>query len=829
MQRGGLSSADGQVIIPSAQIVKLAATLANYLSSTCGINPADTVTIVSSNSPDMAVVFLASTFCRAVAAPISKSVREEGCSAALSEAGTKLLILLSKDNEAFAVSAAEKLGIPTLVVQVDTELHLNICHQEGPEDVSLLAMPLFHIHGIVAGLLAPLAAGSHVVLPVEGQFHAETFWRDACQHKITWFTAVPTIHQLLLARSHTDILQYPRPPLRFIRSCSSALAPALLSRLESTYNVPVLEAYAMTEASHQMCSNPLPANGKRKPGSVGMAQGSIAVIILDEQNKPMSRPNAAGEVAIRGPSIMSGYVNCKEEASEEAFQGGWFHTGDQGFLDEEGYLILTGRIKELINVAGEKVSPLEVDHALLSHKDVAEAVAFASPDELLGEVVEAVVVLHRRNCEPGHDQAAGICSFLASRLTKEKVPRLIHIEDAIPKSATGKVQRRNIAQQYANGDPAAKEASATGGSAAGSSHSREGLQEMVHQAWQSVLGAPPRNDTDSFFSQGASSMNAIAFASKLGRTTGRSLTGEFAFVHPSTSSMVEALIQGDASLPPILPGSITSDQKSRAQQQPSRLPKLILQEADYSAWEHTQLATEALQSNRAFWAQELEGYRTPQQLQAAEDKQLVPSSLVNFHVNAATVDALTRKAAGCGATLFMMLAAAFAEAFSQSLSLRDLVFLRTSSLRRMPGLQDCVGCLVDTVPFRVTSLQSSPNQQSILQQVQKSTQQSLKHWYPGRLVVKDLLEASNGLAQIDRVAINFQDTRSTSIAFGDLDTRSIVDVVPPGRPGAALVAIFQQTNNGLDTALFYDPSLFLDADITRIQDLFETQLSSWAS
>ncbi|KAK9817520.1 hypothetical protein WJX74_005507 [Apatococcus lobatus] len=475
LQRGGLSSADSQVIIPSAQIVKLAATLANYLSST-----------------------------------------------SLSEAGTKLLILLSKDNEAFAVSAAEKRGIPTLVVQVNTELQLTCCHQEGPKvtlsertrlhdppqpndvalllytsgttsrpkgvplrhenlaagidnvintyalgpkDVSLLAMPLFHIHGIVAGLLAPLAAGSHVILPVEGQFHAETFWRDACQHKITWFTAVPTLHQLLLARSNTDIPQYSRPPLRFIRSCSSALAPARLSKLESTYNVPVLEAYAMTEASHQMCSNPLPANGKRKPGSVGTAQGSIAVTILDEQNKPLSRPNAAGEVAIRGPSIMSGYVNCKEEASEEAFQ------------------------------------------------DVAEAVAFASPDELLGEVVEAVVVLHQRSYEPGHDQAASIRSFLASRLTHEKVPRVIHVEDAIPKSATGKVQRRNIAQQYAHADPAAKKDSAIEGSAAEGSHSR------------------------------------------------RSLTDEFAFVHSNTSRMVEALLQGDPSLPPILPGSITSDQK----------------------------------------------------------------------------------------------------------------------------------------------------------------------------------------------------------------------------------------------------------------------------
>ncbi|KAK9835899.1 hypothetical protein WJX74_010548 [Apatococcus lobatus] len=133
MQGGGLSSAHGQVDIRSAQIVKLAATLAEYLSSTCGMKPADTLTIVSSNSPEMAVVFLASTFCRAIAAPISKSVREEGYSAALSEAGTKLLILLSKENQCFAVTAAEKLGSPTLVVQVDKELHLTCCHQEGPE------------------------------------------------------------------------------------------------------------------------------------------------------------------------------------------------------------------------------------------------------------------------------------------------------------------------------------------------------------------------------------------------------------------------------------------------------------------------------------------------------------------------------------------------------------------------------------------------------------------------------------------------------------------------------------------------------------------------
>lgn len=257
-----------------------------------------------------------------------------------------------------------------------------------------------------------------MVFPAEGRFAASTFWADAVANGVTFYTAVPTMHQILVSRAGKDYPAASPPPLRAIRSCSSSLAPATLEALERAFGAPVLEAYAMTEASHQMTSNPLPRHGPHRAGTVGKAQGSVRVAILGPDNAVLG-PGEEGEVCIRGPNVTPGYRN-NPAANEEAFAGGWFHTGDQGKLDEEGYLTLTGRIKELINRGGEKISPIEVDGGLLSHPGVAEAVSFAAPDEKYGESVAAAVVLNEQG-KALEDPVADIQRHVGTKLAKFKV------------------------------------------------------------------------------------------------------------------------------------------------------------------------------------------------------------------------------------------------------------------------------------------------------------------------------------------------------------------------------------------------------------------------
>lgn len=308
-------------------------------------------------------------------------------------------------------------------------------------DRCVLVMPLFHVHGLMAATLATLATGGTVVFPPGAKFSASSFWPTVVDSAATWYTAVPTIHQILLARAATDYPADAPPALRFIRSCSASLAPAVLERLEATFHAPVLEAYAMTEAAHQMTSNPLPKHGARKPGSVGLPQ-NVSVAILDESNKRVA-DTVVGEVCIRGDNVTAGYQN-NPKANEEAFAGGWFHTGDQGFL-EGGYVTLTGRLKELINRGGEKISPLEVDAALLAHPAVAEAVSFAAPDPKYGEEVNAAVILKDGVADIGADD---IAAFAKTKLAAFKVPKRIFLSDHLPKTATGKIQRRIVSQHF---------------------------------------------------------------------------------------------------------------------------------------------------------------------------------------------------------------------------------------------------------------------------------------------------------------------------------------------------------------------------------------------
>lgn len=240
------------------------------------------------------------------------------------------------------------------------------------------------------------------------------------------------MHQILLQNPPSPV-----PFIRFIRSCSSSLAPATFQALKKTFKAPVLEAYAMTEASHQMTSNPLPENGESKPGSVGLGQG-VEVVILDDKGAPVEE----GEVCIRGQNVTRGYLN-NPKANEEAFTAdGFFRTGDQGRKDKDGYLVLTGRIKELINRGGEKISPLELDAVLLSHPSVAEAVSFGVPSEMYGQEVHAAVVLKTPSTKPIAALEKELQDHVQSKVAKFKVPKRIYVTDQLPKGGTGKVQRR---------------------------------------------------------------------------------------------------------------------------------------------------------------------------------------------------------------------------------------------------------------------------------------------------------------------------------------------------------------------------------------------------
>jgi acyl-CoA synthetase (AMP-forming)/AMP-acid ligase II len=309
----------------------------------------------------------------------------------------------------------------------------------SPDDVSMCVMPLFHVHGLVASTLATLATGGTIVVPAK--FNPLSFWRVAKDWGATWYSAVPTLHQLLLARAESGA---PPPAgaekLRFIRSCSASLPPQVMHDLESAFGAPVLEAYGMTEAAHQMASNPLPP-AARKPGSVGPGT-DVRISIRDENGNELAS-GQRGEVCISGPNVIKGYEN-NPEANATAFFGDWFRTGDQGVLDAEGYLSLVGRLKELINRGGEKISPREIDEVLLTHPSVAEAVCFGVPHKTWGEEVAAAVVVRAPVTE------AELLTFCKERLADFKRPKQIHITEAIPRTATGKIQRRVVAQAFAS-------------------------------------------------------------------------------------------------------------------------------------------------------------------------------------------------------------------------------------------------------------------------------------------------------------------------------------------------------------------------------------------
>ena len=315
---------------------------------------------------------------------------------------------------------------------------LNIAHvlKLEKKDKGINIMPLFHIHGLIASLLSSIVTGSSLVCT--SGFNALTFYGSLKNFNPTWITAVPTMYQAILSRAsrNKEIIQSSN--LRFLRSSSAAMPVATIETLENVFQCPVIEAYGMTEASHQMASNFL--DGIRKAGSVGKSAGPEIALFKD--NKLITVPNTIGEIVIKGKNVTNGYKN-NDKANKENFFNGWFRTGDLGKFDEDGFLFISGRIKEIINKGGEKISPQEVDEGLMKHEAVFQAVCFSVKHEKLGEDIAAAVVLKEgKNIDDRELKA-----YLSKSITTFKIPRQILILDEIPKGNTGKIQRIGLAKK----------------------------------------------------------------------------------------------------------------------------------------------------------------------------------------------------------------------------------------------------------------------------------------------------------------------------------------------------------------------------------------------
>ncbi len=455
-----------------------------------GIGRGDRVAIVLPNGPEMAAAFVTVAQV-ATTCPLNPAYKEDEFAFYLEDLKAKALIVM-EDEDGPALAAARSLDLAVIrlvpgsaagqfTLKAERELGEADKSAPGPDDVALIlhtsgttsrpkivpllqsnlaasaqnigaslalspvdrclnVMPLFHIHGLIAAVSASLAAGGSIwCAPGFDALKFFGWMRDA---KPSWYTAVPTMHQAILSRAGRNAETIAEVPLRFLRSSSASLPGPVMEALAKTFNAPVIEGYGMTEATHQMASNPLPPRAQ-KPGSVGVEAGPSVRVAHEVEDRLVE---GVGEIVISGPNVTPGYEGNPEANAKSFFQADgkrWFRTGDQGAFDDEGYLSLTGRLKEIINRGGEKVSPLEVDGVLAAHPAIAQVVTFALPHDKLGEEVAAAAVL----AEGAEADEASIRAFAAERLAAFKVPRKVIILDEIPKGATGKLQRIGLAEK----------------------------------------------------------------------------------------------------------------------------------------------------------------------------------------------------------------------------------------------------------------------------------------------------------------------------------------------------------------------------------------------
>ncbi|MGW3246084.1 FadD7 family fatty acid--CoA ligase [Streptomyces sp. NPDC001070] len=462
-----------------------------------GLRRGDVVGLVCANTAEFVVALLAGARGGLVVAPVDPALPESRMSARLEALGVRALLLGPATD---AVAPVAPAGVPAWTLRVEVSragtasaaldagaravgavrgaahelsghdalvlftagttdrakmvplTHANVAasvrgicaaYELGPGDATVAVMPFFHGHGLFAALLASLASGGCVLLPALGRFSAHTFWDDVRAAGATWFTAVPTIHEILLDRSATDYPDPRTPPLKFVRSCSAPLNAATQRALERTLGAPLLAAYGMTESTHQATSEPLPHHGPLKHGSVGRSTG-VELRVVDRDGRPCPA-GTEGEVWVRGATVARGYL-ANPAGTAHSFADGWLRTGDLGSLDEDGYLFLTGRIKNLINRGGEKISPEHVEDILAGCPGVAEAAVFAVPDATYGQRVGAAVVLSRGETI-GSEEIARYCR---TRLAAFEVPDRIDIVAALPHTAKGGLDRAAVDALYAD-------------------------------------------------------------------------------------------------------------------------------------------------------------------------------------------------------------------------------------------------------------------------------------------------------------------------------------------------------------------------------------------
>ena len=518
-----------------------------------GIERNDPVAVILPNGPLMAVAFLSVASC-AASAPLNPAFPAAEFKFFLEDLKPKAVIIESGSTNVVK-DVAHRLSIPVIhlepkedngsglfsIAGYSEQIHSKPINVSKPSDVALILhtsgttarpkmvpltqknlctsaenirqtlnlttkdrclniMPLFHIHGLIAALLATVKAGGSLVCTPG--FYAPRFFEWFNHFQPTWYTAVPTMHQAILNRAHENPGLVQNSSLRFVRSSSASLPPIIMKSIEAIFGVPVIEAYGMTEAAHQMASNPLPP-GIRKPGSVGLSAGP-EIAIMHEDGPTLLSQNQTGEVVIRGDNVTLGYLNNRE-ANQASFVDGWFRTGDQGYLDSNGYLFLTGRLKELINRGGEKISPREVDEVLLNHPGVKQAVTFSVLDEVLGEDILAAVVV-----EDQTTTEIDLKRFAAASLAPHKVPSRIFLLDELPKGPTGKLQRIGLAEKLGlSGVVSATELKAP------YKPPRNDIETRICEIWENILDKKQIGISQQFREVGGDSMLATLIHQEL--------------------------------------------------------------------------------------------------------------------------------------------------------------------------------------------------------------------------------------------------------------------------------------------------------------------------
>jgi len=406
----------------------------------------------------------------------------------------------------------------------------------GPRDRLLNVLPLFHGHGLISGVTAALAAGSSVVCTPG--FEAAAFFGWLTKFRPTWYTAVPAIHRAVLSAAGRHKHSAQRSSLRLIRSASSSLAPEVLGGLEALFGVPVIDTYGMTEAATQIAANPL---ARRKPGSVGQSAGAeIAILDGEGQRLPSGE---RGEIALRGPTITRGYDN-DAAATASAFRAGWFRTGDLGYLDEDGYLFIVGRIKDIINRGGQKVAPAEVEQGLLSHPDVVEAAVFSVPHRRLGADVAAAVVLR----PDAKIRAESLRDFARERLARFKVPGLIRFVPQIPKGPAGKIKRDELVAVFSIKLPRTR--AERRGKLVGP---RSELERQLANAWTELLELNQIGIDEDVFALGADSMTVTQMLSRLRARFGVDFSFKDIFDAPTVAALAARLESPQRRRAPVSP------------------------------------------------------------------------------------------------------------------------------------------------------------------------------------------------------------------------------------------------------------------------------------